>query len=105
MNVTLNITADFEDIPVEISHLLQQVKTELVSAATRAENISQKLSVENVDNEEAMELMHNVRLHMAKIDTRMEDCMSILNGYAYYLENPPEAEEGSQEQEASDEEG
>ena len=37
-----------------------------------------------------MESLHNVRLKMARLDARMEDCMSILSGYLHYLENPPE---------------
>jgi hypothetical protein len=42
---------------------------------------------------------------MAKVDTRMEDCMSILGGYQHYLENPPEEQPEETTEEEEDEEG
>ena len=42
---------------------------------------------------------------MAKVDTRMEDCMSILGGYQHYLENPPEEQTGETVEEEENEEG
>jgi hypothetical protein len=42
---------------------------------------------------------------MAKIDTRMEDCMSILGGYQHYLENPPEEPTDDPVAEEENEEG
>ena len=42
---------------------------------------------------------------MAKIDTRMEDCMAILSGYLDHIENPPEPEEEPPAQEEDNEEG
>lgn len=104
MNVTLSLMTEFEDIPTEVSHMLKYVQDELVFASRRAANISDKLKTE--PSSDALELLHSVRLHMAKIDTRMEDCMSILNGYLHYLENPPEqAPEESESEEEVDEEG
>jgi hypothetical protein len=39
---------------------------------------------------------------MAKVDTRLEDCMSILSGYVDFLENPPESEEEIVENDSGD---
>ena len=105
MNVTLNLMTDFEDIPNEVSYMLKYVQDELSFTARRVANISAKLSQEETNAEEALELIHSVRLQMAKIDTRMEDCMSILGGYQHYLENPPEEQPEAATQEEENEEG
>jgi hypothetical protein len=104
MNVTLNLMTEFEDIPRELSYMLKYVEEELSFASRRAANIATKMNSEVNDNQESMDLLHSVRLHMAKIDQRMEDCMSILAGYSHYLENPPEQEpvEDTPEEEIND---
>lgn len=105
MNVTLNLITEFEDIPNEVSHMLRYVQDELTFTSRRTANVSAKLSQDDVDANEALELLHSVRLQMAKIDTRMEDCMSILGGYQHYLENPPEEEPQATTEEEENEEG
>ena len=105
MNVTLNLMTEFEDIPNEVSHMLRYVQDELAFTSRRTANVSAKLSQDDVDANEALELLHSVRLQMAKIDTRMEDCMSILGGYQHYLENPPEEEAEATTEEKENEEG
>ena len=103
MNVTLNLMAEFEDIPRELSHMLKYVEEELNFASRRAANIATKMNADDNDNQESMDLLHIVRLHKAKIDQRMEDCMSILAGYSHYLENPPEETPEETPEEANDE--
>lgn len=95
---------EFEDIPRELSYMLKYVEEELSFASRRAANIATKMNADDSDNQESMDLLHSVRLHMAKIDQRMEDCMSILAGYSHYLENPPEQEpvEDTPEEEIND---
>ena len=105
MNVTLNLMTEFEDIPNEVSHMLRYVQDELAFTSRRTANVSAKLSQDDVDANEALELLHSVRLQMGKIDTRMEDCMSILGGYQHYLENPPEEEPQAITEEEENEEG
>ena len=105
MNVTLNLITEFEDIPNEVSHMLKFVQDELSFTARRTANVSAKLAQDEVDANEALDLLHSVRLQMAKIDTRMEDCMSILGGYQHYLENPPEEQPNDPVAEEENEEG
>jgi len=105
MNVTLNLITDFEDIPHEVAHMLKFVQEELSFTSKRAANVSDKLYQSEVDANEALDLLHSVRLQMAKIDARMEDCMSILVGYQHYLDNPPEEEPETPTDEEEDEEG
>ena len=110
MNVTLSLIADFNDIPKEISHILRYVEQELDAAAGNASDISAQVVTPQSDKKEVLNhgneiaaLIDNLRVQMAKIDTRMEDCMSILRGYLHYTENPPE--EGEEPQEVENEEG
>ena len=105
MNVTLNLITEFDDIPRELAHILKFVEEELDLASKNANFTAAKLSdcptclVDTKEySEEIMGLLHGVRLHMAKIDSRMEDCMSILGGYMHYLETPPEDEPQEEEQ-------
>jgi hypothetical protein len=105
MNVTLNLITEFEDIPHEVAHMLKFVQDELSFTARRAANVSAKLNQDEVNATEALDLLHSVRLQMAKIDTRMEDCMSILGGYQHYLENPPEEQPEQVTEEEDNEEG
>ena len=94
MDVTLNLTTEFEDIPEEVSHMLRRVEDDLSFASKRVANVSDKLLQTETNAVETLELLHSIRLQMAKVDTRMEDCMSILGGYQHYLENPPEEQSG-----------
>ncbi len=105
MNVTLSLTTKLEDIPRELSHILQYVEQELKFASLNTNNLSKRVNAAH-DNKEAilahgkevMDSLHGTRLAMAKIDTRMEDCMSILAGYMHYIESPPEEQEATQEE-------
>jgi hypothetical protein len=90
MNVTLNLTTEFEEIPNELAHMLKLVEKELSETSGKTYNVSNSLRMGDFDGEATMESLHNVRLKMARVDARMEDCMSILSGYLHYLENPPD---------------
>ena len=103
MDVTLNLTTEFNDIPEEVSHMLKRVQEELSFASKRTGNVSEKLLQLETNAPEALELLHSIRLQMAKVDTRMEDCMSILGGYQHYLENPPEEQPETAEEEENEE--
>ena len=43
MDVTLNLTTEFNDIPEEVSHMLKSVQEELSFASKRTGNVSEKL--------------------------------------------------------------
>jgi len=112
MNVTFSVQTEFDDIPREIAYLLQAVQKELDLVADNAGSLSRTIVDKHTDQESLLnhgktELLslHNIRLHMAKIDTRMEDCMAILSGYLEHIENPPDPEEESSDQEEENEEG
>ena len=57
MNVTLNLITEFEDIPNEVSHMLRYVQDELAFTSRRTANVSAKLSQDDVDANEALELL------------------------------------------------
>tara|TARA_R110000787_G_scaffold246609_1_gene352346 strand:- start:797 stop:1111 length:315 start_codon:yes stop_codon:yes gene_type:complete len=90
MNVTLKLTTEFEDIPEEVSYMLKKVGTELGSLRQNVHDVSNNTLEQH---EEALQSIHLARLHMAKIDARMADCMSILDGFIHYSENPQELEQ------------
>ena len=90
MNVTLKLTTDFEDIPDEVSYMLRKVGSEITSLKHAVHDVSNE-ALEH--HEEALQKLHLARLHMAKIDARMADCMSILDGFLHYSENPQELEQ------------
>jgi hypothetical protein len=90
MNVTLNLITEFEDIPHEVAHMLKFVQDELSFTARRAANVSSKLAGETVDANEALDLLHSVRLQMA---------------YQHYLDNPPEEEPEATAEGEENEEG
>jgi hypothetical protein len=90
MNVTLKLTTEFEDIPEEVSYMLKKVGTELSSLRQAVHDVSDSALEQQ---EEALQNIHLARLHMAKIDARMADCMSILDGFLHYSENPQELEQ------------
>ena len=112
MNVTFSIQAEFEDIPRELVYMLRYVEEELGLSASQMQNIQETITAKH-ENEESLinhgkaELLslHKARLHLAKIDTRLEDCMSILGGYIDHIENPPEPEQEVSEPEGQNEEG
>ena len=112
MNVTFSVQTEFDDIPREVAYLLQAVQKELILASENAATLSETIVDEHTDQESLLshgkaELLslHKIRLHMAKIDTRMEDCMAILSSYLEHIENPPDPEEESSDQEEENEEG
>tara|TARA_R100000008_G_scaffold85214_1_gene74570 strand:- start:576 stop:923 length:348 start_codon:yes stop_codon:yes gene_type:complete len=115
MNATLTFAVDLDDIPKELSQQLDYVHKELVSVSRNAYDAGSALKGDPEGDKNVLTDLHNLRVHMAKIDQRLEDCMSILGGYVDYLENPPpppadepdeEAlEEGADEEEKEDDEG
>ena len=112
MNVTFSVQTEFDDIPREIGYLLQTVQKELDLTAENVAGLSRTIVAEHTDQESLLDhgktglvSLHRIRLHMAKIDTRMEDCMAILSGYIDHIENPPDPEEEPSEQEEENEEG
>ena len=112
MNVTFSVQTEFDDIPREIAYLLQAVQKELDLVADNAGSLSRTIVDKHTDQESLLnhgktELLslHNIRLHMAKIDTRMEDCMAILSGYLEHIENPQAPQEEVSDQEEENEEG
>tara|TARA_R110000824_G_scaffold374299_2_gene564802 strand:+ start:1385 stop:1723 length:339 start_codon:yes stop_codon:yes gene_type:complete len=112
MNVTFSVQTEFDDIPIEVRYLLQAVQKELALASENVVALSETITTEHPDQESLLEhgkiellSLHKIRLHMAKIDTRMEDCMAILGGYLEHIENPPDPEEEASEQEEENDEG
>jgi hypothetical protein len=112
MNVTFSVQTDFDDIPKEIAHLLRSVQYELGLVSHSTSNLEKTIIVEQADQESFLEhgntelrSLHAIRLHLAKIDTRLEDCMAILSGYVDHIENPQAPEKEESVQEGSDEEG
>ena len=112
MNVTFSVQTEFDDIPREVAHLLRSVQEELGLAAESVVALSKTVTTEHTDQEPLLEhgktelvSLHKIRLHMAKIDTRMEDCMAILSSYLEHIENPPDLEEESLDKEEDNEEG
>ena len=106
MNVTFSVQTEFNDIPREIAYLLQAVQKELDLATENVAGLAKTIVDEHTEQESLLnhgksELLslHKTRLHMARIDTRMEDCMAILNGYLEHIENPPDLEEESSDEE------
>ena len=103
MNATLTYAVELEDIPNELRYQLDYIRRELASASNEAQSVISGLNG-NIEDKNVLTLLHDIRIHMAKIDTRMEDCMSILSGYVNYLENPPQLEEDAEDAEGGEEE-
>ena len=70
--------------------MLKKVGTELSSLRQTVHDVSTNALDRH---EEALQSIHLARLHMAKIDARMADCQSILDGFIHYSENPQELEQ------------
>ena len=111
MNVTLSLTSELSDVPKELSYMMKFVQYELDSISKSAENTSSTIRTDTKDKEGAIEhftsvldRFHTIRVQLAKLDTRMEDCMSVLGGFIEYIENPPEDDPEGQE-EIENEEG
>mgnify|MGYP003634344468 CR=1 FL=1 len=112
MNVTFSVQTEFDDIPKEIAHFLRFVQDELELVSHSAASLAQTITVEQVGREALLEhggtelrSLHAIRLHLAKVDTRLEDCMAILGGYVDQIENPQAPQEEVSEQEEENEEG
>ncbi len=101
MNATLTYAVDLFDVPKELKHQLDYVHRELAEISRDAHSAGSSFSG-GPDDKEVLQLLHNIRIHMAKVDTRLEDCMSILSGYVDFLENPPESEEEIVENDSGD---
>ena len=112
MNVTFSVQTEFDDIPKEIAYLLRSVQDELGLVSNRAADLAQTITVEQIGREALLEhgeaelrSLHTLRVHLAKIDTRLEDCMAILGGYTDHIESPQVPEEEASEQEEENDEG
>jgi len=74
--VKIAYTIDLEDIPEEVSGMLQKSYWSLKDATNK---LDQPVTEKNVAG--VIEMIDNVRRSMAEIDLRLEDLHSILYGY------------------------
>ena len=82
--VKIAYTIDLEDIPEEVSGMLQKSYWSMKSATDKLDQPVTKNNVAGV-----IEMIDNVRRSMAEIDLRLEDLYSILYGYHQTMNQDP----------------
>ena len=104
-NVRISFATMLEDVPREVHVLLSDIRqrlrdTEDESLLDISDSLQRSSKVS--DCNEAIVALESARKELAKIDTRMEDCMNILYQYCSAVDSAPAQEP---EEAPPDEEG
>ena len=83
MRVNISYSVDLEEIPESVGKLLKQVELDYSRLNTKFASIITCLSSDEVHN--ATLKIDEMRKELFKIDARMMDCVSILDGYQQTL--------------------
>ena len=108
-NVRISFATMLEDVPREVHVLLGDIRRRLRNTEGGSLlDISDSLERSNKvsDCNEAIVVLESARKDLAKIDTRMEDCMNILYQYCSAVNPAPDSAPAQEPEEAPpDEEG
>ncbi len=104
-NVRISFATMLEDVPREVHVLLDDIRrrlrnTEDSSLLDISDSLERSSKVS--DCNEAIVALESARKDLAKIDTRMEDCMNILYQYCTAVDTAPAQD---LEEDPADEEG
>jgi hypothetical protein len=105
-NVRISFATMLEDVPREVHVLLDDIRRRLRNTEDGSLlDISDSLEISSKvsDCNEAIVALESARKDLAKIDTRMEDCMNILYQYCSAVDSAPAQD--LEEESADDEEG
>jgi|TARA_R100000951_G_scaffold98861_1_gene88993 hypothetical protein len=82
MKVSISYTVDFDDVPEEVIGLLQKAEYNLYADDDSDSSFEDlRMSIKHKDFDMALEHMHNIRTRLADVDTGLNDCHQILEGY------------------------
>jgi hypothetical protein len=97
MRVNVTYSVELEDFPAELRNLTAGANTFLENIGLEFDEIEKLLASKNY--EDCQEAFGRIRTRLASADFRLDDCMSLLNGYMQAkltpTEPPPPAENGA----------
>jgi len=79
MNAKMTITLPVEDIPQEVSRILENISEKLKRISEQTSNISY-----NQDHSLVISEIDDIRKQLTLIDLNYEDCYNVLLGYVKY---------------------
>ena len=79
MKVKITYTVDLEDVPSEVSALIENIQSQMEEFVSEKLEELHPITSENIAG--TLETIDHVRRSMAKYDERLEDCYAILFGY------------------------
>ena len=79
MNAKMTITVPIDDIPQEVSRLLENISEKLKTIVDRTSNVTY-----NQDYSLVVSEIDDLRKQLSLIDMNYEDCYSVLLGYIKY---------------------
>lgn len=95
MKAKISYTVNLEEIPDEVSGLIQKVQFQVDKLVSGRIGQIYPVGSENIAG--TLETIDNVRMSMAEIDLRLEDCYSILLGYHQVMnQNLPKIQEAQE---------
>jgi len=81
--VKISLRGALEDLPEEVAELLETASTKMGAGPAALDRAAKRL-VDGGSIKHALADMEEVRLLLYKLDNRIGDCMSILEGYAHH---------------------
>ena len=88
MKVGISYAVELVDVPEELQKLVSEVQWDL-----KEKLIELCDDIENSRFASAVDNINNIRHNLQRTDTRLEDCASILSGYAIVLKKIADEEE------------
>ena len=101
MRVNISFSVELEEVPKRILQLLGEASDQLEDTQESFEAISTDIGKQNYIS--SIEEISNIRLSLASVDARLDDCMQILSGYSKTLADLAMERQSSTEQAISPE--
>lgn len=98
MIVKITYSADLEEVPSEVLKIISSVRSESKELFRSLEFSSKELSTIKDIKATLVKLERSLNL-LEKLEAKLKDSHSILNGYVNILENPPENEKEQEQKE------
>ena len=92
MRVNISYSIDLEEVPGSVSDLLSQLRFDYNGLSVKFDDAMECL--DSVDLHNTTLKIDEMRKELFKIDSRLMDCMNILDGYQQTLMKLRESEQG-----------
>jgi hypothetical protein len=89
MKVRLSYSVELEEVPANIANILEDDAAVLSDSALKLEWIVSRLGDDNPNASTILKKIDEIRINLGSVDSKLNECSSILQGYLNALNPAP----------------